>query len=545
MYRLILLASCLLLLACTPPAEIQILHFGDSHAQVEAKEITLNYNNKKISAEVGGYGAIASLIDSLSTAQTLVLHSGDVFTGTPYFSNYHGQASLKLLNMLPLTAMCLGNHEFDAGLASIDEFIQKANFPILSANIEQAKLNKHILPYVIKEIEGVKVAIIGLTTSAVPQIFFTDWGGTIHPPKPILAKLLADFKKQKIKHIIVLSHLGIETDIQLAKELNGIDVIIGGHSHTLMGDFRGIGWGSRAYPLVVNGAMGRTLIAHAGSKNMALGSLQISFNRRGEITNHGGNVLIPWLGNAWQKINGEKVAYSADSLAEFFSQVKISPANDSLLTRLREPLKKLNELFFTRSPRVYRQARLPQTQHADGTYLANGCQVSPLVAKAYHRQANALDYDVDMAWHNAGGTRSDILAGNLSYGDVMRVLPFESSLVILELSGNDIKLAIEDALTKVYFKNRSGHYPYISGLDYKIEKTGKQVCIHNIQLYIEGGGEVLNLKKKYLIAVNSYMADNYPILKNNSTSRIDTGYIDYEILADYLKADNPSLNLPK
>lgn len=221
--------------------KLTILHTNDVHSRLEPFPVT-----DKNFPGMGGVAARAQLIQQIRAAESnvLLLDAGDMFQGTPYFNIYQGEAEIKAMNMLKYDAGTLGNHEFDLGIDNLATQLQKANFPILNANYDVSKtpLKSVVKPYQIIKKGGLKIGIFGLGVQLYGLVAKEAYG-KIWYNDPIkvgneISKLLR--QKHKCDLIICLSHLGYEynydkvSDVKLAAQSSDIDIIIGGHTHTLL-----------------------------------------------------------------------------------------------------------------------------------------------------------------------------------------------------------------------------------------------------------------------------------------------------------------------
>ncbi|MBE0341979.1 bifunctional metallophosphatase/5'-nucleotidase, partial [Paenibacillus sp. 28ISP30-2] len=219
--------------SATPPASgkhITILHTNDTHAHVVA-------NDKEM-----GFAKLAGIIDQYraSNPNTLLLDDGDTIHGTTFATLVNGESIVKVINKLRYDAMVPGNHEFNYGWKHLVELSKEIQFPVLSANIKQTDGTRLFQPYVIKEVDGVKIGIIGLTTPEtayktnpknVEGIQFTD--------PAVEAKAAVDEIRSKVDVVVVLGHLGQDasskdTSLKVVKEVPGIDIFIDGPSHTVL-----------------------------------------------------------------------------------------------------------------------------------------------------------------------------------------------------------------------------------------------------------------------------------------------------------------------
>ena len=225
------------------PLSMNIIHVNDTHSHLDdvllTTQLDLGSGEEKYYMYTGSYPRLAAKLNTLrnSRPNTIFLHAGDLVQGTLYFTKYNGQAGIDFMNMMKLDAMVTGNHEFDRGPELLSSLIDRAEFPILAANIDASDdpfLRNKILPYVIMDVGGHEVGIIGLITASTASS--SQPGDTIKflDEQTVAAEMTARLEASGINKIIVLSHIGYQEDIELAKAVQGIDVIVGGHSHTLL-----------------------------------------------------------------------------------------------------------------------------------------------------------------------------------------------------------------------------------------------------------------------------------------------------------------------
>ncbi|RPJ36055.1 MAG: bifunctional metallophosphatase/5'-nucleotidase, partial [Deltaproteobacteria bacterium] len=207
------------------PVHIRILHLNDFHGFAEA------YKPFGSQEPLGGVAYLAARAMELRREKpTLLLAAGDMIQGNNWANLSQGESVVELMNTMNFDALAVGNHEFDFGQEVLKKRISDSRFPVLGANVEGLEGLK---PYVIKELNGIKIAVIGLVTEETPVSTHPRnvSGLRFSPPSEVLAKQLPELR-QKAKVIIVLSHIGHAADRSLAEKVKGIDVIVGGHSHT-------------------------------------------------------------------------------------------------------------------------------------------------------------------------------------------------------------------------------------------------------------------------------------------------------------------------
>ena len=250
--------------------EITILHWNDLHARnMPYKVSKKDSTGESISYYIGGISNLLGYLNKFRDKNTLILNGGDDFQGTPISTITRGRSQIELLNLFGLDAFVIGNHEFDYGLEALDSNLMIANFDYLGANALVQSTNKTIgKPYVIKEIDGVKCGIIGLTaldlkTLTLPknvediQMLNTD---------SVINAGINYLKSEKCDLIILLTHIGYENDKELAKKFSkDIDIIIGGHSHTPL--FK---------PVIENGV----IVTQAGSYSRWLGKMDLQVDKK-------------------------------------------------------------------------------------------------------------------------------------------------------------------------------------------------------------------------------------------------------------------------
>ncbi len=220
--------------------EVTILHTNDTHSQVES------FNDKKW-GNVGGVLRRNELIlrEKEIDPNLLLLDAGDYFQGTPYFNLFGGEVEIELMNRLNYDVVTLGNHEFDNGVRALWEKLKKANFDIVCANyrFKFKPIRSLVKPYVILERNGAKIGVFGLSPDlqglSSPEVIN---GIKFLDPVETAQKMVDILKENNCDLIICLSHLGYSTDkptqevsdMILAESVNGIDLIVGGHTHTYL-----------------------------------------------------------------------------------------------------------------------------------------------------------------------------------------------------------------------------------------------------------------------------------------------------------------------
>lgn len=556
--RLRALAALLLLLlsacggAAPRPLSLTIAHVNDTHSALEPADETLVVAGQTLRAKLGGVARLKTALDEVRAREknVLTLHAGDAVQGTLYFNLFNGEPEFEFLNLLGFDAMAVGNHEFDRGPALLGRLAGQARFPLLSANIDasgEAALAGRIRPYTLRSVEGQLVALLGSTTPATPLMTSGVGQARFAEPGPVLAALVRELKALGVNKIILLSHNGYEADLELARTVPGLDVIVGGHSHTLLGDAAGLArLGLRPagpYPTVVQGPEGApVLVAQAWKWGEVLGVLTVHFDAEGRVAGHSAAPVL--LAGEEFRVAGRPVDPASPDFAQFHAQV-LEALRDSGMARSVAPDPDMLRRLEPYARQVAQVQNAPLGARATVDLLRGSANdPGPLVADAYLAKSPGAQ----VALVGAGGLRRDLFAGELSLGMVMGLLPFGNTLVRLELSGAELKAALEEA---VEFRlsarpPRGGDLrtlPVIhtAGLSYVIrpaEPKGQR--IQKVLLRRADGGQApLDLAATYSVVTNSFLAgggDGLAPLKNASGPRLDTGYLEHDVLAEHLTA---------
>lgn len=546
---LLLLVIFLFLSSCSQthkyiaaPITLTIAHLNDTHSHLESdRDIeALKFDSVDTKVFLGGCPRLKTALNKIKSEANhfMLLHAGDAVQGTLYFTLFNGDADIECLNLLGIDAMALGNHEFDKGTTFVAKFIDKISFPIIAANIDFTQIPsiaKKVQPYMIKNYSSERVAIIGLTTEKTAEISNPGADIKFNDVRSSTAKTIEDLKKEGINKIIVVSHIGYDEDKKLGETISGIDIIVGGHSHTLLGDAASFGLlGMKPegrYPTVVKAPDGKdVLIVQAWRWGGMIGLIEVDFDEMGDIKGYSKNpVLI--LGPTFIQDNKE-IPQNSDKYERILEIIKSSAiANiyeeDRALKNILQPYKKkLDELMNS----VIAKAK-------DNLIVGLNSGPGPLIADSMAWMTGA-----QIALLNRGGVRRDIYRGDISVGTVMEVLPFSNTLFLIEFSGSDIKAALEEGIDFQLSYNFSNPlYPYVSGMTYAVNKSspkGERVVdikVKNSQAVYEP----LNMRQSYKLVTNSYIAskggDGYASLRDFSGYKYDTGLLDFEVFIEYLK----------
>ncbi len=550
---LVLAASLVLLTAMAAQAfEMTIIHVNDTHSHLESSVDKLSFDGKKTYVRLGGWDRLKTKVDQVRAEKKNValLHAGDAVQGTLYFTKYKGLPEMEFMNLLGFDAMVLGNHEFDKGPQVLAEFLGYAEFPLLSANANMdavTKLKAEVKPYTILEYNGEKVGVIGLTLkdtaviSSPGPVTFADETATAK-------KCVAELEGRGINKIIALTHMGYGRDMALAESVPGIDVVVGGHSHTLLGDAEALsGLGKRGggpYPTIVKGADGNDVyVVSSWEWGKAAGVLDVGFDDAGHVTSCAGNAVfllsdILLRKNADQKkVELEETErrkihdlVAASPVAEI---VASDPAAVKLLGPYKEGVREMESQIVGDASESLPHIREPGV-HIGGESMPGGSYIAPLICEAMLWKARSVGLGGDLALQNAGGVRTDVPQGKISVGAVYTLMPFGNTLFVIDLTGAQVKEALETGATR-----GGGAFAYVAGARYTVDMNrpeGDRVT--NVEVNKGGKWQALKDGTTYRVVTNAYIAaggDGYVVLGNSTGYRYDTGFVDAQTFMDYVR----------
>ncbi|MDN5542413.1 MAG: 5'-nucleotidase C-terminal domain-containing protein, partial [Acinetobacter sp.] len=566
------------------PLEVNLVHINDSHSHLDEESTKLMLETsigkrEEIQVTNGGFARVAALMNTLASTEKnpIKIHSGDAITGDLYFTLKEGEAEADLMNTVCFDTLTLGNHEFDNTDAGLKKFIGflnnkgrcKNKTQVLSANVEFGKTSALyqtdlVKPYTIMDKEGQKIAFIGLTIADKTKNASRPNADTIFKDELTTAqKYIDQLKQQGINKIIVQSHLGYGLEKDLATKLSGVDVIVGGDSHTLLADAKLKSYGISPegdYPTVLKNKDGdQVCVVQAWQYGYVVGQLKVNFDANGKIEACAGkaNVLI---GDDFKRTAKDALALSPTELDTIKKDIESSNSliivkPDAATLDILEPYKVAKNLLgkeiVANAQENLCLRRVPgTTKDISRSSLGDICNksdftnqhggdVQQLVAEAFLQQGKKY-FNADISIQNGGGVRVDLPQGDISVEKIYTVLPFKSTLVQLKATGLEIKNVLEDAMDAVANKN-TGSYPYAGGLQWDVDlsKTKGQ-RISNLKVRnAQGLYEALNPDQTYQVITINFLADGqdfYSSFKNiTGERRVEVG-LDYaEAFLNYAK----------
>lgn len=483
---------------------LTILHTNDFHDRFEPINRFDSGCNEEDNAEGKCFGGMARLVTAINDAKArhdnyLLVDAGDMFQGTLFFQFYIGDTAAEFMNKLGYDAMAVGNHEFNKGPQALAAFVDQADFPVLMANADvtaEAALKDIVLKSAVIEKAGEKIGLVGVTpqnndelSSPGPNIVFTD-------PSPAIQAEVDKLTAEGVNKIIVLSHSGYPTDMVIALNTTGVDVIVGGHSNTLLSNTSDRAAGP--YPDMVNDVA----IVQAYAYGKYLGELNVTFDDDGNVIEASGEPILI----------DSTIAEDADTLAR--------------VAELAGPLDEIrNEVV----------AETAAPIEGDRSFCrAVECEMGNLIADAMLDRVK--DQGIDIAIQNGGGIRASIDAGPVTKGEVLTVLPFQNTLSTFQVTGAVVIEALENGVSQI--EEGAGRFPQVAGMSYAFDASAEPGSrISDVMV----AGAPIEMDKVYGVVSNNYVrngGDGYSMFED-ADNAYDFGPDLADVTADFLAAKGP------
>ena len=496
--------------------ELNILHINDLHSRIES----INKFDSTCSAEeegknecFGGVARLKTLIDQkrqeLTGKNVLLLNAGDNFQGSLFFTTYKGTAEAEFLNLMKFDAMTVGNHEFDEAEDGLASFLDKVTFPVVTANVlpsHKSKIGDRIKPSIVLDVGGEKIGIVGAVANDTPELSSVGPDILIGEDVATITSAIEEIKKQGVDKIIALTHVGYPRDLAAIAKIPDVDVVVGGHSHSLLSNTDEKAEGP--YPTMVDNPGGYQVpVVQAGSYSKYLGDLVVTFDDNGVVKAAKGDPIL------------------VDS--------SVKP-DEAVAARIKELAKPIEEL----RSKVIAKTEAPIDGSRE-TCRAKECEMGSLVADAMLDRVKGQG--VTVAITNGGGLRASIDGGDVTMGEVITVLPFQNTLSTFQLKGSDIRAALENGLSQV--EEGGGRFPQVAGLKYSFDRS-KPAGSRLVSVEVKEGDAfaALDPEKTYSLVSNNFMrggGDGYAVFKDKGENAYDYGPGLETVLADYLAAHQP------
>ena len=496
--------------------ELNVLHFNDFHSRIES----INKYDSTCSADdeaegncFGGIARLKTAIDDrrnqLSDSNVLVLSAGDNFQGSVFYTVYKGKAEAEFLDLLGLDAMVLGNHEFDDGDEVLASFLDNTNFPTIYGNAligANSPLAGKMVEYVIKEFGDQKVGIIGAVTADTAELSSPSDAVLFIDPVLYLNDAVAAVRQAGATKVIALTHTGFAEDKKIASEVDGIDLIVGGHSNTFLSNTDEKADGP--YPVMMTGPSGKQVaLVQAYAHSKYLGDVKLVFGDNGDI----------------KSATGEPILLDAS----------VTP-DAAMVARIKELAAPIEEQM----QEVVAVAAAP----IDGdrkNCRAGECEMGNLVTDAMLDRVKGQG--ISIAIQNGGGLRASIDQGDVTVGEVLTVLPFQNTLSTFKLKGSDVVAALENGVSEV--EEGAGRFPQVAGLKYSFDLSqppGSRTS--NVMVDNNGTYEPIDLNAMYGVVSNNFMragGDGYSVFATDGQDAYDYGPGLEEVVATYLTQKSP------
>jgi 5'-nucleotidase / UDP-sugar diphosphatase len=504
--------------------DLELMHVNDMHSYLLPSDLTFTTKSGKVTAKVGGVSALAEIISQhrVVNPNLLVFSAGDQITGNA--SNYDlfkGESDAVVLKEFGADFYTLGNHEFDhggQGMATYAKFVSdfSPKTKLVISNVDVADYNP-ITPFInvsaTKVINGRKIGILGITdpkkiySSSSPDadVVIKDAVSTINEES---AKLGADV-------VILVSHEGVALDRINAASLKDVDVIIGGDSHSLCGNFKKTGLKAEClYPMTLKNANGdKICVVQAYEYAKLIGDLNVSFDENGKVLSCSGSPIMPvWMdsakfkdGRADTNNNAKSALNELVANEQVLVEAKANANMDKALDKYLSEIKKKYTAVIGYAKEDLCSTRLPNTLCAvKNTVALNGSETCQVFGKIY---LNEFGGDFYLA--NAGGVRMDINKGELSLDTLAKILPFNNELLTVDITGEELVTLLNQVARFVLNEpqSRSGSVPCGFNLTFNVNlKLKKGDPIENVKIIKNGVEEPIVPTKTYRLITNDYLA---------------------------------------
>ncbi|MCK0169613.1 5'-nucleotidase/apyrase family protein [Aliiroseovarius sp. S1123] len=506
MTRFLTTAAALALTTGTAMADysLTVLHTNDFHARFEPISKYDSGCSAEDNTEGKCFGGSARLQTAIEEARSrtnnaILVDGGDQFQGTLFYTYYKGALAAEMMNQMGYDAMTVGNHEFDDGPEVLRGFMDAVNFPVLMSNADvsgEPLLADKLAKSTVIERGGEKLGLIGLTpqdtdelASPGDNIVFTD-------PVDAVQGEVDKLTEMGVNKIIVLSHSGYGVDQKVAAGTTGVDIIVGGHTNTLLSNTNERAEGP--YPTMV----GSTAIVSAYAYGKFLGELNVTFDDDGNITEAKGEPLIMDGGVHEHEATKARIAEAAAPLEEIRQRVVANTAE--------------------------------AIDGERGSCRAMECAMGNIIADAMLDRVK--DQGIQIAIQNGGGIRASIDAGDVTMGEVLTVLPFQNTLSTFQVTGETIIAALENGVSQ--HEEGAGRFPQVAGMTYAFDVSkpaGERVSDVMV------GGAPIDPAKMYGVVSNNYVrngGDGYKMFRD-AQNAYDYGPDLADVTAEYMAKMGP------
>ncbi len=502
--------------ATAQDANFTILHTNDVHSRLQPiNRFDVICSAAEIAQRqcAGGSARLMTRVRAIRDEVTraggnvLVLDAGDQFQGSLFFMQYRGEAEARMMNAIGYQVMSIGNHEFDNGPAGLVSFLGWVRFPVIGANVDVSRepTLANLRGFHILESGGRRIGVIGVVTEDTAVTSTPGPTVSFRRSEEVLPPIIARLRADGVRTIILLSHLGLPRDQEVAAAVQGISLIVGGHSHTLLSN--SIQGAAGPYPVMVRGPGGGNVpIVQAAAFGRYLGRLQVTINADGAVTAASGDVEL--LG----------------------PDVPEDPEIARQLAELAAPLEALRSRPVGEAAADIDQTRCRREE----------CQMGNLVSDALLWRLRGQN--VQIAISNGGGLRASIGRGPVTFGAVLTVLPFQNTIATFRMKGSDIVAALENGVSMV--EQNSGRFAQVAGLRYTWERArpaGSRIVSVEVR-GANGQFTPIDPNAIYTVATNNFVrqgGDGYSVLRDRAMDPYDYGEPLEDAVAAYIHERSP------
>ncbi len=505
--RILTTTCAVALMATAASAEytLHIIHTNDLHSRIEPINRFDSTCSADDNAEGKCFGGIARVItkvnelrEELAGENVVLLDAGDQYQGSLIYTTYKGDVEAEFMEQIGYDVMAVGNHEFDDGDAGLRKLTDNVSFPVISGNIDVSSSNilaGQVENHVILEVGGERIGIISAlavdtqeTSSPSNAVIFTA-------EIESLSADVAALEEAGVTKIIALTHVGVTKDMAIAEAVEGIDAVVGGHSHTL---FSNTEEGAMAYPTMA----GNVPVVQAYAYSKYIGHLTLEFDDAGNVTSATGDTIILDASVAEDAAAVARVAELAGPIEEMKNRVVADTAEaidgDRAVCRAME------------------------------------CPMGNLVADAMLDRV--ADQGIQIAIQNGGGLRASIDAGEVTMGEVLTVLPFQNTLSTFQVTGAAMIAALENGVGQI--EEGAGRFPQVAGMSFTVDASAAPGSrVSDVMV----GGQPIDPDAVYGVVSNNYVrngGDGYSMFED-AMNAYDFGPDLADVTAEYIAANAP------
>lgn len=491
---------------------LHVLHINDFHNRIESITAADSSCTVEADAEETCFGGIARLARKVHEMRqsligegenVIVLDAGDQFQGSLFYTTYKGKDTVEFMTAVGFDAMAVGNHEFDDGAAGLAMLAEGVDFPLVSGNLDLSgseALNGKISKRLTLDVGGEKIGIVSALASDTRDISSPGEGVVFLGEAESLAEDVGALTEDGVTKIIALTHIGYARDLEIAQSIPGIDAIIGGHSHTLLGEMDGA---DGPYPTMVTNIEGAEVpVASAGAYGKYLGHLILTWDDAGQLIEAAGAPIL------------------------LDASVTPDPRLAARVLEMAAPIEELRK-------KVVAHALAPINGDS-GDCRRRECEMGNLVTDAMLDHVKGQDMSI--AIKNAGGIYASIGQGPVTMGDVLTVLPYQNTLSTFDLKGADVIAALENGASQ--YEKGAGRFAQVSGLKYTLDPSAP-VGGRISDVLVRRGAEWVPIDPgaTYGVVSNEYIrngGDGYGVFLKNAMNAYDFGPVLADVVAAYL-----------